>query len=408
MQHYLQRIANALHNQNTQLDSEFQLDDLAHTPVIWLLGKTGAGKSSLVRALTQSEDANVGNGFVSCTRHSQIFGFPSDHPLVKFLDTRGLGEIDYEPTEDLKLCLASSHIILVVARLDDPVQHDVARVLKDLKKRKIVLPIIVIHTGADLVPPAYAKRAQAANQQLFETAIGKSLRQITVALPSKGSSLSSQSLKYQPLNNQPLNNQPLNNQPLTQGIDLVIDEIAEQLPEIALLFLQDQMNDAEQQAFNSCRSVVIRFAGAASSCDLAPVVGAVAVPAAQSVMLKNLAQAYNAPWSKRRFGEFSAALGVAALARFSGSYVSRQLAKLIPGVGQTLGAVTAGAISFATTYALGRSAAYYLYHVQQNKPVNQERLRALYKSALAESASAFKAPTNPNNPVKGSKLPNHD
>ncbi|HEY1068466.1 MAG TPA: GTPase domain-containing protein, partial [Pirellulales bacterium] len=72
------------------------------TPVFWLLGKTQSGKSSIIRALTGSTRAEIGNGFRPCTRTAQQYPFPDEaDPLIRFLDTRGLGEVDYDPTEDL-------------------------------------------------------------------------------------------------------------------------------------------------------------------------------------------------------------------------------------------------------------------------------------------------------------------
>lgn len=62
-------------------------------PVLWLLGKTQAGKTSIIRALTGSEAAEIGNGFQPCTRSSRFYDFPADAPVVRFLDTRGLGEV---------------------------------------------------------------------------------------------------------------------------------------------------------------------------------------------------------------------------------------------------------------------------------------------------------------------------
>jgi polynucleotide 5'-kinase involved in rRNA processing len=37
-------------------------------PVVWLIGKTGSGKTSIVATLTNSDRAEVGNGFAPCTR----------------------------------------------------------------------------------------------------------------------------------------------------------------------------------------------------------------------------------------------------------------------------------------------------------------------------------------------------
>ncbi|MGI9569635.1 MAG: kinase, partial [Desulfobulbia bacterium] len=37
-------------------------------PTLWLLGKTGAGKSTLIQALTGDSQVEIGNGFQPCTR----------------------------------------------------------------------------------------------------------------------------------------------------------------------------------------------------------------------------------------------------------------------------------------------------------------------------------------------------
>src|SRR3712207_4708503 len=88
-------------------------------PVVWLLGKTGAGKSSVVRALTGLSEAEIGNGFAPCTRTAMRFDHPAGQPVMRFLDTRGLGEAGYDPAEDLATAEAASHLVLLVARLDD-------------------------------------------------------------------------------------------------------------------------------------------------------------------------------------------------------------------------------------------------------------------------------------------------
>src|ERR1700687_3287022 len=70
----------------------------AIAPVVWLLGKTGAGKTSIVAALTGDPRAEVGEGFEPCTRTAAFYGVPPEAPLLRFLDTRGLGEV---PTKDI-------------------------------------------------------------------------------------------------------------------------------------------------------------------------------------------------------------------------------------------------------------------------------------------------------------------
>jgi len=61
-------------------------------PVVWLVGKVQGGKTSIIRILTEVTDAEIGAGFRACTRTARIFDFPVEAPIIRFLDTRGLGE----------------------------------------------------------------------------------------------------------------------------------------------------------------------------------------------------------------------------------------------------------------------------------------------------------------------------
>ncbi|MCT4371733.1 50S ribosome-binding GTPase [Yangia mangrovi] len=138
-------------------------------PVVWLLGKTGAGKSSLVCALTEQSYAEIGDGFQPCTRSARSYDFPPGQPLVRFLDTRGLGEAGYDPTEDLAACRDRSHVLLVVCRLDDPVQGMVADALTDIVRAEAGMRAILVLTGKDLVTdPDARERARAHHRRSHE------------------------------------------------------------------------------------------------------------------------------------------------------------------------------------------------------------------------------------------------
>jgi predicted GTPase len=108
----------------------------AIAPVVWLLGKTGAGKTAIVAALTGDPRAEVGEGFESCTRTAAFYDVPPEVPLLRFLDTRGLGEADYDPAKDIAWCEGQSHLLLVVMQVADPVQNTVLRVLGQARRRQ--------------------------------------------------------------------------------------------------------------------------------------------------------------------------------------------------------------------------------------------------------------------------------
>jgi predicted GTPase len=103
--------------------------------VVWLLGKTGAGKTAIVAALTGDPRAEVGQGFEPCTRTALFYDVPTEAPLLRFLDTRGLGEAGYNPTSDISWCEEQSHLVLAVMQVADPVQHVVLNPLQQAPSR---------------------------------------------------------------------------------------------------------------------------------------------------------------------------------------------------------------------------------------------------------------------------------
>ncbi|SFC85802.1 YcjF family protein [Tropicimonas isoalkanivorans] len=331
-------------------------------PVVWLLGKTGAGKTSLVRALTEQTDAEIGNGFQPCTRSAKSYDFPPDGPLVRFLDTRGLGEAGYDPADDLAECLDRSHVVLVVCRLDDPVQGDVADALADVARQDKRMRAILVLTGEDLLPDESARdRARRTITARMNRAAGRDLPVATVTFVPGGG-------------------------PQPEGLEDLRRLLLDALPAAGLLLAADHAATAEEAAFQAVRRRVLFYAGLAGSTDVAPVFGAVSVPATQIAMLRELGQRYDMPWNRKTSAAFLGAFGIGMGARFTASYGLRQLAKLIPVYGQTIGAAAAGSVSFATTYALGRAAAYFLYTYASGNAPSEADLRKIYTRAFDRSS----------------------
>ncbi len=326
----------------------------AAIPVLWLLGKTGAGKSSLVQALTGLSGAEVGNGFIPCTRTAEMFDYPPDQPLLRFLDTRGLGEVGYDPAEDIAASEGRAHAILVLARLDDPVQGEVADALSEvLDNRK--MPVVLVLTGADLIADDAARaRAAAALRKQFERAADRTLPTVEVSLPPDGE----------------------------VRIDALRAALSDVLPQAALLLSEETARSTEAKAFAAVRQRVLFYAGLAGASDIAPLIGAVSVPAAQAALLAELGRRYEVKWSRSTSASFLATLGMGVAARYAALFGLRQIGKLIPVVGQTAVAAASGTVSFATTFALGRAAAYFLHHRQTGEAMAPEDLRRVYRDAL--------------------------
>ena len=126
----------------------------ANALVVWLLGKTGAGKTAVIAALTGDPRAEIGQGFEPCTRTAAFYDVPAEAPLLRFLDTRGLGEANYDPASDISWCEGQSHLLLVVMQVADPVQHVVLRTLQQARRRHPEWPLVVAQTGLHRLYPA--------------------------------------------------------------------------------------------------------------------------------------------------------------------------------------------------------------------------------------------------------------
>nr|WP_086938579.1 GTPase [Thaumasiovibrio occultus] len=340
---------------NPEPDEASLLPDSLPTPTLWLLGKTGAGKSSLIEALTQAPDIEVGNGFQPCTRTAQIYYHPEAHPVVAFLDSRGLDEVDYDPADDLIYCADKSHAIVIVVALDDPDQQSVIDTVKPILAKNRHRGCMVVFSRKSFVAASDVERVS-------QYVVGQLQRSTGVRLPY---------VCYDRFE--------------TESLQQLRETLADQLPEIHLWLLSQQAKDAESRRFHKYRSEIIWYASAAAASDTLPGIGLFTVPGVQGKLLHALGRRYGVSWDRERLSAFSSALGAGMLLRFGGQLGGRQLAKLIPGIGQTIGSAAAAVVSFSTTYALGRVACYYLYQTHHALPVDPESLQVIYRQALSEA-----------------------
>lgn len=332
-------------------------------PVLWLLGKTGAGKSSIVQRLTGDDGAEIGNGFAPCTRHSRLYDHPPETPVMRFIDTRGLGEPDYDPHEELATCRRSSHALLLVMRLDDPDQAAVLDALRIIGKELAELPLLLVHTARHTVPDSDERRRSMQHVQLQVDAVcGKAVPSVLIDFTPEEDGFDDPDA----------------------GLAALREAIVDLVPELHDVLRAQAASGSEQALFQQRRNEILGYASAAAAIDLVPGVGLVAVPSLQGKLLHSLAQRYDLPWTRQHSREFLAALGSTFLYRYALSLMARQLGKLIPVYGQTAGAAAAASISFASTYAVGRVACLYLYHRVQHTEVDQAALQAAFREAFNE------------------------
>jgi uncharacterized protein (DUF697 family) len=341
-------------------------------PTIWLLGKTGAGKTSIVQHLTGNTRAEIGNGYRPCTKTSSFYDYPEEFPIVRFLDTRGLGEAGYDARDDLRELGDCSHALFVVVRLKDAEQSAVVRALSEIHRHaKHIRPahLAVIHTGALEIPDAHDRqRAVASTQSLVEQAWGSPVDHCVVDFGETGTG-------------------QLNE----LGAEELANLISTKVPALRIWLQKHDHADAEQRNYQRLQTEVLWYASVAAASDAIPLVGLVTVPAIQGKLLHSLAQKYGIAWNRRNVSEFVSALGTLFTLRYAVSLGGRQLVKLIPGYGQLFGSAFAATISYASTYALGRAACSYLYHRKSNIPLGRDAVRAAYQQALREGQEAGRA-----------------
>src|SRR6185295_951568 len=99
-----------------------------------------------IRALTQATDAEIGSGFEACTKTARVFDFPAEAPIIRFLDTRGLGEVAYDPREDIAFCEDRSHLLLAVVKALDFEQTAVLAAIRAARTRHPDWPLVVAQT----------------------------------------------------------------------------------------------------------------------------------------------------------------------------------------------------------------------------------------------------------------------
>ena len=328
----------------------------ASLPTLWLLGKTGAGKSSLIRHLTANEGITIGNGFKPCTTSSQAYDYPETLPWVRFLDTRGLDEAGYNPEEDLNYCQEQSHALLICARLDDPEQSSLITALKKIRKKIPSESVLIIHTASEhIANEAEKDRAYQSQQQQIESAWGDALPSILMDLSNI----------HAPI-----------------GAELLQQQLIQLLPAAAHLSEKLRLREEEKTLFNQHKTLIKRFATAAAASDTLPVVGFFTVPSIQATLLNQLANAYELKWSRKDISAFVGTLGTGFGIQYASHLGLRQLVKLLPVYGQTLGSAGAAAVSFTTTYAIGRVACLYLFYQRHQAPLSPEELQKHYREAF--------------------------
>ncbi|MBI3863344.1 MAG: DUF697 domain-containing protein [Planctomycetia bacterium] len=357
-------------------------------PIFWLLGKAQSGKTSLIRALTENTRAEIGNGIRPCTRTACAYSFPSDEDcIVRFLDTRGLGEVNYDPTEDIALFQDQAHLLIVVIKAMDHAQQPVMQALRQIHAARPGWPILVVQTT---LHEGYASRQEQHgipypfNEQPFPPSVPEDLvRSLTTQ--RQMFSQAGIDARFVPVD---LTLPDDGYEPVDYGLAVLWDAIDELLP-LGLRSVLQQYEEVQK----SLRDVHLRAAhphilsyavaaGAAGAVPL-PFVDVPVVMAIQAKMFHTIASIYHQEFDRQQVGEVLSALGLGYLGRLG----ARELIKFIPGYGSAVSAV----YSAASTYALGWTLCAYFSRMREGNLPGPEEFREIYDKSFEEGRERLHA-----------------
>ena len=356
-------------------------------PVVWLLGKTGAGKTAIVAALTGDPRAQVGQGFEPCTRTADFYDVPPEAPLLRFLDTRGVGEANYDPAKDIAWCEEQSHLVIAAMQVADPVQDTVVRALAQVCSRHPDWPIVVAQTGLHrLYPkgmghprpypftgdsrdesnpelPHALRQALAYQRRLFDRLPPPAPRFVPVdfTVPEDGFA------------------------PQGYGLETFWHVLQEVGP-AALVALHVARADAESDAIRAkARPLVYSYGAAAAGAGAVPIpiVGVSGLAGVLAITLRALAVRYGVAWTPATFAQFSGAVGGGALAWWAVRYGLREVLKLVPVVGTLAAGALNAAAAFGLTVGVGEAACVWLAYRRRGLIAPSEEVRRAFADGLA-------------------------
>ena len=364
-------------------------------PVLWLFGKTGSGKSSIVRYLTGATQAEIGNGFRPQTTNSSQYDFPdSEQPIIRFLDTRGLGEAGYDPGDDLKQFDASTHVVVVVARVMDHALEDIITPLRTIRaarpKRPVILALTCLHEAYPFqqhpVPDPFEPSAEATN--LDEVSLRPSVQ---TTLPELSRSLAEQERRFAGLVDRIV---PIDLTQPDDGFEIpdyggkrLEETLIEMLPAAcrqAILHLDDVRKALRDLTARQAMPTIIAYSSMAATAAATPLplVDIPAVMGIQSRLIYVLAEMYDQKMSADILLKMAGAAAGQVALRFA---VKAPL-KFIPFVGQTANA----AMAFAYTFSLGKACCWYFGEIRNGHAPLPEDLNKVWSEQLEEAVAVWR------------------
>ncbi len=360
------------------------------TTEAWLIGKTQAGKSSIVRGLTGASVEIVGQGFEPHTQNTERYAYPSQSlPLLIFTDTVGLGDpgrdtatIAAELRAELNKQTDRARVLVWVVKIGDFATDSLYQVARDLRQAFPAVPCLLAIAGLHELypastsnhppyPPQYEAldRAIAAHQKTFAGLYDR-LVPLDFTLETDGF------------------------EPVFYGLAALQRALADLLPDAesrAIHQLLDREGDKRlEHLYRSAgRHYIVSFA------TIAGIVAAVPLPFATMPVLTALQISLVGLLGKLYGKELTPAQAGGIVSTIAGGFfaqaIGRELIKLIPGFGSAIAATWAAAY----TWALGEGACAYFGDLAGGKTPDPKRIQAAMRDAFASARQQFKESERP-------------
>jgi uncharacterized protein (DUF697 family)/predicted GTPase len=360
---------------------------LAHAPIpcLWLLGKTGSGKTSIVRYLTGAPDAVIGKGFRPETRYSRLFSFPDEEvPIVRFLDTRGLGEAGYDASADLAAFHERAHLVIATVRATDQAADEIVGPLRKIRQANPQRPVLLAVT---CLHDAYPGRQHLdpdpfdSSSRPLPNSISTDLRRCLEAHYGRFDGLFDQAV-------------PIDLTPAADafaepdfGGERLKQAILDHLPTAyrqTLLQMEPLHKLLSEMHLSRSAPIILAHSVLAASAAAVPVpwVDLPVVTAIQSHLIHRLAKANDQPLDAATIAQVSVAIG----GRIALRMALRELLKFIPWVGIAANAAAA----FAFMYASGWVWYWYFMQIQQGHVPSADELRDVYREQLQKGVELWR------------------
>ncbi len=354
-------------------------------PVFWLFGKTGSGKSSVIRYLTGASDAEVGTGFRPCTQNSRLYDFPdAEQPIVRFLDTRGLGEMHYDPSEDIRQFDAMAHVVLVTVRVMD---HSLQELIEPLRKIRAAQPSRQI-----VLVPTCLHEAYPQQQHPNPDPMGDGPPWPETLPPNLLRSLAEQANHFKGLVDRIV---PIDLTKPEEGfaepnfggnrLEAALTAVLPAAYRQAFLSLRDVRRSLQSLTVRQAMPLIVTYSSLAATAAAVPTpwLDIPVVMGLQTHLVYRLADLYGQKMETELLLKMAGAVGGSLLARFA----VRAPLKFIPFLGQTANA----AMAFAYTYSLGQACCWYFGEVKAGHMPSADDLNRVWGEQLQSAMVTWKA-----------------